>query len=187
MDARQRQILDYLFNNSKSSHADISASVGIAVRQVHRHLAVLRAQNLIYRGGWDKDTSGAYRVVLWSVGNEPDAPRPYSKPRTAIPAQLSARAAKRADVVYAYLVDNPECTLRQITEALKIGEVRHTLATLVAYNEASVTVLEGVRHWSALPRVRPVSDVKPQCAVEVPADSPYRTQPAPGFSLWSNT
>lgn len=98
MDARQRQILDYLFNNSKSSHADISASVGIAVRQVHRHLAVLRAQNLIYRGGWDKDTSGAYRVVLWSVGNEPDAPRPYSKPRTAIPAQLSARAAKRANV-----------------------------------------------------------------------------------------
>ena len=53
MDARQRQILDYLFNNSKSSYADISVSVGIAVRQVHRHLAVLRAQNLVYRGGWD--------------------------------------------------------------------------------------------------------------------------------------
>ena len=100
--------------------------------------------------------------------------------------RLSARATERADTVYAYLIGNPNCTLRQIKEALKIREVRHILATLVAYNEASVTVLEGVRHWSALPRVRPVPTAKTPRAVEVPANYPYRTQPAPGFYLWSS-
>lgn len=74
------RLVAFLSEDRPRSYADLADLTGLHYRTVLDYVNALRKHRQVYVARWERDTRNQFRIPLFLLGAQPDAPRPKMTP-----------------------------------------------------------------------------------------------------------
>ncbi len=119
MDTRQL-VLKYIEHEGACHVRDIAQEFSVEKSRITYHLKILKYEGRIHISTWKPDSGGTPRA-LWSLGNEPDAPRPNAKPTRHKRGKVSTIIKIQPDIASSWLQQQPYQVVRRYIRIQRSG------------------------------------------------------------------